>query len=295
MGTVNWEPINKQNAAKAKRETGGDFRERNIVSSYLQALQNFPQIEHTQLVELFKQYNAGCTRDAEGEVIARTKQAERLRQKITECNLRLVVSIAKTYKNHNIPIEDLIQEGNIGLMKSVDRFKWEKGFRFSTYSTWWIKQAIGQHVLKRKRMIRLPAHAATVQRKMLQAAEEFREDNGTEPTAEELRKIICMILLEDVNDPRMGFVTITRIELTDDLRFAKVFYSVLGSDAERADTQEALEENMSAIKRLTVERINMKYAMELKFELDRSIEHSFKIDEILKKIRKKDERDPSPQ
>ena len=113
--------------------------------------------------------------------------------------------------------------------------------------------------------------------------------------AEELRKIICMILLEDVNDPRMGFVTITRIELTDDLRFAKVFYSVLGSDAERADTQEALEENMSAIKRLTVERINMKYAMELKFELDRSIEHSFKIDEILKKIRKKDEREPSPQ
>ena len=105
--------------------------------------------------------------------------------------------------------------------------------------------------------------------------------------AEELRKIISMILLEDLNDPRMGFITITKIELTDDLRFARVFYSVLGNEEQKASTEEALEENMSFIKRHAVERINMKYAMELKFELDRSIEHSFKIDSILKQIHKK--------
>jgi len=164
--------------------------ERNIVGTYLNALQRFPQLKHPESVELFKAYNAGCTRDAEGEVTARTPEAVKLRKKLTECNLRLVVSIAKQYKGHNIPIEDLIQEGNIGLMKSIDRFKHEKGFRFSTYATWWIKQAIGQHVLKRKRMIRLPAHAATVQRKMLQAAEEFRETAGCEPTNEELMAIV---------------------------------------------------------------------------------------------------------
>lgn len=187
--STDWEPLNKQNRSRDKRERGTDL-EQNIISSYLNALHKFPQLKHPEVVELFKAYNAGCTRDAEGEVTARTKEAERVRKKLTECNLRLVVSIAKQYKGHNIPIEDLIQEGNIGLMKAVDRFKHEKGFRFSTYATWWIKQAIGQHVLKRKRIIRLPAHAATVQRKMLQAAEEYRESNGVEPTNDELMELV---------------------------------------------------------------------------------------------------------
>ena len=164
--------------------------DKNVVSSYLTALQRFPQLNKQQATELFQAYEQGCKRDDEGEVVERTPEAVKIRKKLTECNLRLVVSIAKQYKGHNIPIEDLIQEGNIGLMKSIDRFKWQKGFMFSTYATWWIRQAIGQHVLKRKRMIRLPAHAATVQRKMLQAAEEFRETSGTEPTTEELMEIV---------------------------------------------------------------------------------------------------------
>ena len=106
--------------------------------------------------------------------------------------------------------------------------------------------------------------------------------------AEELRKIISMIFLQDLNDSRMGFITITRIELTDDLRFARIFYSVLGDEAQKEITREALEENMGYIKKLTVERINMKYAMEMKFELDKSIEHSFHIDDILKKLKTKE-------
>ena len=176
-------------ARASSRDEGGP-RDRSTTALYLQALQRFPQLKHPEAVELFKSYNAGCTRDPEGEVIARTPAAERIRKKLTECNLRLVVSIAKQYKGHNMDLIDLIQEGNIGLMKAVDRFKHEKGFHFSTYATWWIKQAIGQHVLKRKRTIRLPAHAATIQRKMLQAAEAYRAEFNCEPTTEELTAIV---------------------------------------------------------------------------------------------------------
>ena len=189
MPVTNWNPSNKAKRAHEKREAGSDLTE-SAVGAYLDALHKLPQLKHPEMVELFKEYNAGCTRDEDNEVVARTPQAMKVRKKLTECNLRLVVSIAKQYKNHNLPLEDLIQEGNIGLMKAVDRFKHEKGFRFSTYATWWIKQAIGQHVLKRKRIVRLPAHAATVQRKMLQAAEEFRESEGVEPTTEELTELI---------------------------------------------------------------------------------------------------------
>lgn len=152
--------------------------EHSTMSAYLDALKRHPQLKHPEMVELFKEYEKG------GDV------ATKARKKLIESNLRLVISIAKQYKNYNVPLEDLIQEGNIGLMKAIERFDWKRGYRFSTYGTWWIKQAIGQYVLKRKRTIRLPAHAATVQRKMLQAAERFREDFGYEPSMEELTELV---------------------------------------------------------------------------------------------------------
>lgn len=164
--------------------------DQNVVASYLSSLSRFPQLKHPEVVELFQEYEKGRTLNKDGDVTELTPEATKVRKKLVECNLRLVVSIAKQYKGHNIPIEDLIQEGNIGLMKSIERFDWKRGFRFSTYATWWIKQAIGQHVLKRKRIIRLPAHAATVQRKLLQATDEYRESMGCEPTQEELMELI---------------------------------------------------------------------------------------------------------
>jgi ribosome-binding factor A len=103
--------------------------------------------------------------------------------------------------------------------------------------------------------------------------------------AEELRKVITQILMEDLSDPRLGFITVTRIEVTDDLRFGKIHYSVLGSEEQKNSTVDALQDNLGLIRRLAAERINMKFAMDIRFELDESIEHSFKIDQILKKIK----------
>lgn len=150
----------------------------NVIHSYLNDLKAFSQLKHPEVVSLFQEYEKG------GIV------AEKARKKLIESNLRLVISIAKKHRGHNIPLEDIIQEGNLGLLKAIERFDWKKGFRFSTYATWWIKQAISQHVLKRKRMIRLPAHAATLQKKLLQAADEFRAHMGVEPTEKELLELV---------------------------------------------------------------------------------------------------------
>jgi len=148
------------------------------VSTYLSDLKVFPQLKHQEVVSLFKDYELGGN------------EAQKARRRLVECNLRLVVSIAKKQKGHNIPLEDLIQEGNLGLIKAIERFDYKKGFRFSTYATWWIKQAISQHVLKRKRMIRLPAHVVGIQRKLIQASSEFKEITGEEPSQEDLFSLV---------------------------------------------------------------------------------------------------------
>ena len=155
-----------------------DTNDRSTISVYLKDLKSYPQLKHPEVISLFQTYEAGGF------------DADKARKKLIESNLRLVISIAKKHKGHNLPLEDLIQEGNLGLLKAIERFDYKKGFRFSTYATWWIKQAISQHVLKRKRMIRLPAHAASIQRKLSQAASEFREMTGAEPSQEDLLALV---------------------------------------------------------------------------------------------------------
>ncbi len=172
--------------------------EADDVRLYLEAAAREPLLTKEEEVELamaIEKGEEGEAKLAQGRLksevsIRRAKENVRkgreARQRFIRANLRLVVSIARKYQGQGLPFLDLVQEGNIGLMRAVELFDWRRGFKFSTYATWWIRQAITRAIADRGRQIRLPVHVHDQIRKLRRTYVQFSQRMGRDPTPEEL-------------------------------------------------------------------------------------------------------------
>ena len=149
----------------------GDVKVNDSVKIYLREIGKVPLLNAQQETELAKRIAAGD---------------EEAKQDLIQANLRLVIAIAKRYAGRGMPFLDLIQEGNMGLIKAVDKFDYTKGFKFSTYATWWIRQAIARAIADQARTIRIPVHMVETIYKITRAQRQLVQELGREPTAEEI-------------------------------------------------------------------------------------------------------------
>jgi len=176
----------------------------DTISLYLKEMARVPLLTAEEEVSLSREYEQGrmaqqrlksdpsLTEDERDDLYKVYQRGEGARAHIIRANTRLVVSIAKRYLGQGVPFLDLIQEGNLGLIKAVEKFDYHRGHRFSTYATWWIRQAITRALADQGRVIRLPVHLSDRIRKVYQVAQQLEQDWGRQPTPEEIAEELAL-------------------------------------------------------------------------------------------------------
>jgi RNA polymerase primary sigma factor len=168
---------------------GSDGAGLDLLRTYVSQLDDGPLLTHAEEIELARRKDRGD---------------RAAKDRLVECNLRLVISIARRYQGNGVPLLDLIQDGNIGLIRAVEKFDPEKGFKLSTYATWWIRQAVSRAIASQGRTIRLPLHVIDVMRKMQREQRTLNQKLGREPTLVELAEKLQMTTAEVEDLQRLG-------------------------------------------------------------------------------------------
>ncbi|MET9377866.1 RNA polymerase sigma factor RpoD/SigA [Streptomyces sp. NPDC003035] len=186
--------------ASSVRAVGGEIADRDLVGMYLDEIARTPLLDAAKEVELSQTIEAGVYArqildkevESEGagasreELEALVAAGERAKDLFIKSNLRLVVAVARRYPRSGLPLLDLIQEGNAGLVRAVEKFDYAKGFKFSTYATWWIRQAITRSIADQSRTIRLPVHLVEELGRIRRVQREFNRENGRDPEPAEI-------------------------------------------------------------------------------------------------------------
>ncbi len=207
---------NRRSARATRKEISAETPE--LLAKYLAHIGQGDLLTHAEEIELSNRAMAGD---------------KKARQRLIEKNLRLVVSVAKKYRGMGLPFEDLIQEGNIGLMKAVEKFDPEKGFRFSTYATWWVRQAVQRAVADKGRTIRVPVHMGEKIRKMTRSYNELSSELDRSPTDEEVAE-------------RLGWGVGDVRDVKDAMPDATSLNQPLGSDADASEVGEFVEDERAS-------------------------------------------------
>ncbi|MEF2525478.1 MULTISPECIES: sigma-70 family RNA polymerase sigma factor [Streptomyces] len=206
--------VARNESTGSARAAGGEIADRDLVGMYLDEIARTPlldaakEVELSQIIEAgvyareileggVERKGAGPTRE---ELEALVAQGEHAKEVFIRSNLRLVVAVARRYPRSGLPLLDLIQEGNAGLVRAVEKFDYTKGFKFSTYATWWIRQAITRSIADQSRTIRLPVHLVEELGRIRRVQREFNRENGRDPEHAEIAAEL------DTTEKRVGDV-----------------------------------------------------------------------------------------